>query len=103
MNDPQVTADIKRYVKLSKDYKDLQPIVEATKKYKRLLDCIAGSKDLRASEKDKKMRELAKEELYKPQNGMCIIFIRNVHVWESETYIDEKTKCTVWATHPRTY
>ena len=29
MNDPQVTADMKRYVKLSKDYKDLQPVVKA--------------------------------------------------------------------------
>ena len=27
MNDPQVTADMKRYVKLSKDYKDLQHMI----------------------------------------------------------------------------
>ncbi|MDY5969991.1 MAG: PCRF domain-containing protein, partial [Bacteroidales bacterium] len=63
MNDPQVTADMKRYVKLSKDYKDLQPIVEATQKYKRLLDDIAGSKELLASEKDEELRDLAKIEL----------------------------------------
>ena len=42
MNDPQVTSDMKRYVKLSKDYKDLQPIVEAYHKYKALLDTLAG-------------------------------------------------------------
>ncbi len=36
MNDPAVMSDMKRYVKLSKDYKDLTPIVEAYKKYKRI-------------------------------------------------------------------
>lgn len=63
MNDPQVTADMKRFVKLSKDYKDLQPVVDAYREYKRLLDDIAGSKDLLSTEKDEEMRELAKEEL----------------------------------------
>lgn len=63
MNDPQVTADMKRFVKLSKDYKDLQPVVDAYYEYKRLLDDIAGSKDLLTTEKDEEMRELAKEEL----------------------------------------
>ncbi len=63
MNDPQVTADMKRYVKLSKDYKDLQPIVDAYQRYKSLLDNIEGSKELLNTEKDEEMRELAKEDL----------------------------------------
>jgi peptide chain release factor 1 len=63
MNDPQITADMKRYVKLSKDYKDLQPVVNAYHQYKALLDTIAGSKELLTTEKDEEMRELAKEEL----------------------------------------
>lgn len=63
MNDQQVTADIKRFVKLSKDYKDLQPVVDAYHAYKRLLDDIAGIKEMLATEKDEAMRELAKEEL----------------------------------------
>ena len=33
MNDPAVTGDMKRYVKLSKDYKDLQPLVKAYHDY----------------------------------------------------------------------
>ena len=41
MNDPQVTGDMKRFVKLSKDYKDLQPVVKAYHDYKGLLDTIA--------------------------------------------------------------
>ena len=46
MNDPQITADMKRYVKLSKDYKDLQPVVKAYHDYKALLDNIAECKEL---------------------------------------------------------
>ena len=63
MNDPQITADMKRFVKLSKDYKDLQPVIKAYHEYKSLLDDIAGCKELLASEKDEEMREMAKEEL----------------------------------------
>ena len=63
MNDPQVTADMKRYVKLSKDYKDLQPVVKAYHEYKGLLDTIAECKELLEGEKDPELREMAKEEL----------------------------------------
>lgn len=63
MNDPQITADMKRYVKLSKDYKDLQPVVKAYHDYKNLLDTLAECKDLLANEKDDELREMAKEEL----------------------------------------
>ena len=63
MNDPQITADMKRFVKLSKDYKDLQPVVKAYHDYKNLLDSIAECKELLANEKDEELREMAKEEL----------------------------------------
>ena len=63
MNDPQITADMKRYVKLSKDYKDLQPVVKAYHEYKTLLDTIAECKELLSTEKDDELREMAKEEL----------------------------------------
>lgn len=63
MNDPLITSDIKRFVKISKDYKDLQPIVKAYHDYKALLDSIAECKSLLASEKDEELREMAKAEL----------------------------------------
>ena len=63
MNDPQITADMKRYVKLSKDYKDLQPVVKAYHDYKALLDNIAECKELLSTEKDEELREMAKQEL----------------------------------------
>ena len=67
MNDPQVTADMKRYVKLSKDYKDLQPVVKAYHEYKALLDTINECKELLESEKDPELREMAKDELVAAQ------------------------------------
>ena len=63
MNDPDITSDMKRYVKLSKDYKDLQPVVKAYHDYKALLDTIAECKELLSNEKDEELREMAKEEL----------------------------------------
>ena len=63
MNDPSITSDMKRYVKLSKDYKDLQPVVKAYHDYKSLLDTIAECKELLSTEKDEELREMAKEEL----------------------------------------
>ncbi len=38
MNDPEVMNDMKHYVKISKDYKDLQPIIAAYKEYKNVLE-----------------------------------------------------------------
>lgn len=63
ITDPDVIADMKKYVKLNKEYKELEPIVTAAKEYKDILSNIKSSKELLASEKDEEMREMAKEEL----------------------------------------
>ena len=63
ISDPNVLADQQRYVKLTKEYKDLQNIVKARKEY---IDCLTGlqeAKDILAAESDPDMRELAKEEM----------------------------------------
>ena len=63
MNDPGVVSDMKKFIKLSKDYKDLQPIVDAYKEYKNVLDNIDSTKELLKTEKDDEFREMAKAEL----------------------------------------
>ncbi|PCJ84095.1 MAG: peptide chain release factor 1 [Flavobacteriales bacterium] len=63
ITDPEVIADMKRYVRLSKEYKDLGPIVEMHKQYKNVLDNIKSSKEILATEKDEEFREMAKGEL----------------------------------------
>ena len=60
---PDVMSDMKKYVKLNKEYKDLQPIVEAYEKYRITLSNIENTKELLATEKDEEMREMAKAEL----------------------------------------
>jgi peptide chain release factor 1 len=58
-----VLSDMDRYVKLSREYKDLQPIIESYEKYKLALENISSTKELLSTEKDEEMREMAKAEL----------------------------------------
>jgi len=58
-----IMTDMKKYVKLNKEYKDLQPVIEAYEKYKLALLNITSAKNLLATEKDEEMREMAKAEI----------------------------------------
>jgi peptide chain release factor 1 len=60
---PDILSDMKRYVKLNKEYKDLVPIIASYEKYKLALSNIASAKELLATEKDEEMREMAKAEV----------------------------------------
>ena len=64
MNNPALMADMKAFVKLSKDYKDLQPIIVAYKEYQSVLSNITGAKEILNKEKDEEFRAMAKEELH---------------------------------------
>ncbi len=63
LNDPEIIGDMKRFVKINKDYKDLEPIVVAFKEYKNLLANIEEAREILKNEKDEDMREMAQEEL----------------------------------------
>ncbi len=63
MNDPDVMSDVKRFVKLNKDYRELEPIVNTYKEYKSIISNIEGAKEVLETEKDPEFREMAKEEL----------------------------------------
>jgi len=63
MNEPDVVSDMKRYIRLNKDYKELEPVIEAYKKYKLILENITSSKVVLATEKDDEMRQMAKDEI----------------------------------------
>ncbi len=62
MNDPSVMSDMKNYIKLNKDYKELQPIMEAFEVYKNILSNIDHAKEIIHNEKDEEFRSMAKEE-----------------------------------------
>lgn len=61
--DPDIISDMDRYVKLSKEYRDLEEIVAAYKEYKNIFDNLNSSKELLDSETDPEMREMAKMEI----------------------------------------
>jgi peptide chain release factor 1 len=61
--DPDIISDMDRYVKLNKEYRDLEEIVAVYHAYKNVLDNISSSKELLAIESDPEMREMAKMEI----------------------------------------
>jgi len=63
LSDPGVMSDMKRYVSLNKEYRELEPIVEAGEKYRQMIIDLEAAKDMLQVEKDEEMREMAKEEI----------------------------------------
>ena len=63
ITDPAVIADQKRYVKLTKEYKELDDLMKARKEYMQLLGNIEEARNILANESDADMREMAKEEM----------------------------------------
>ena len=63
LTDPTVMADMKKYVKLNKDYKDLEPIVETYNQYVSLIANLASAKEILSNEKDDEFKNMAKEEI----------------------------------------
>jgi peptide chain release factor 1 len=61
--DPSVMADMKKYSKLSKEFKDLEKVTAQYKAYKNLLGNIENAREILETEKDPEFRELAKAEL----------------------------------------
>tara|TARA_B100001248_G_scaffold262704_1_gene261214 strand:+ start:11131 stop:12207 length:1077 start_codon:yes stop_codon:yes gene_type:complete len=58
-----VMNDMKLYVKLSKEYKELEPIIKVYKTYKDLLSNIEDAKQILSDSNDPEMKELAKIDL----------------------------------------
>lgn len=63
ITDPEVIADQQRFVKLTKEYKDLSDIMDARKRYINCLESIKEAKDILANESDAEMKEMAREQL----------------------------------------
>ena len=70
ITDPAVIADQKRYVKLTKEYKDLDDLMKARKEYIQLLGNIEEAKNILSNESDADMREMAKEEMDNSQERL---------------------------------
>ncbi|HUS87601.1 MAG TPA: peptide chain release factor 1 [Bacteroidales bacterium] len=58
-----IMADMKRYVKLNKEYRELEPIVAAYNEYRNIISNIQSARDILGNERDEELREMAKLEL----------------------------------------
>ncbi|MCK9304857.1 MAG: peptide chain release factor 1 [Bacteroidales bacterium] len=63
ISEPSVMSDMKRYVSLNKEYRELGPIIEAGERYRTMVNDYDGAKDILQNEKDEELREMAKEEI----------------------------------------
>lgn len=61
--DPEVISDQKQWMKLSKEYSDITPVVEKYREYKGVIEGIQESKEIIAEGGDDELVEMAKMEL----------------------------------------
>ena len=63
--DPKIMADMKRYIRLNKEYKELHPLIDVYTEYKNTLNNIESARNILATDKDDELKEMAKAELEK--------------------------------------
>lgn len=63
ITDPDIISDMPRYVKLNKEYKNLEILDNTYKVYNDLLSNITSAKELLVEETDPEMRDMAKMEI----------------------------------------
>lgn len=63
LSDSGVMSDMKKYIQLNREYKELEPIVAAGDRYIKMVGDLEGAKEILSKEKDEDLRELAKEEI----------------------------------------
>ncbi|MEG1580553.1 MAG: peptide chain release factor 1 [Bacteroidaceae bacterium] len=63
ITDPSVIGDQQRYVRLTKEYKDLEKLMTARKEYENLLNNLEESKQILLNESDSELKDMAREEV----------------------------------------
>lgn len=62
LSDPEVVSDMKKFSKLNKEYKSMEPIVAAYDKYAGILEAIENAQEM-VNDPDPEMQGMAREEL----------------------------------------
>ena len=63
LTDPEVIADVKQFIQFNKEYRELEPIIEASERYRTAIANLAEAKDILANDKDEETREMARGEI----------------------------------------
>ncbi|MDE3255544.1 MAG: peptide chain release factor 1 [Bacteroidota bacterium] len=69
LTNPEIVSDNKKFSQTSKEYKKLEKIVDAYKRYRACIEGIAFGKEVLETETDADLREMAKEELELQNNA----------------------------------
>jgi peptide chain release factor 1 len=73
ITDPESIGDMKRFVKLNKEYRDLEKIAEVRNRYHQLLTGIEEAKQILENESDAELREIARDEWNESAQRLPII------------------------------
>lgn len=63
LTDPAVIADQQRYVRLNREYHELERVLQATDKYKKTIRNLEDARQVYFNEQDPELREMAKAEI----------------------------------------
>jgi len=63
LSDPELVKDMSKFKRMNKDYKDMQPVVEAFNRYQLVLSNIDDSYRILNTEIDQDLKDMAKEEM----------------------------------------
>lgn len=63
LSDPAVISDMKKYIQLNREYKELDPVIAAGNEYRKMVEEYEMAKEILAVEKDEDLREMAKMEI----------------------------------------
>lgn len=67
LTNPEIVSDNKRFSQTSKEYRKLEKIVDAYKKYRSCLESIEFAREVLTSESDADLRDMAKDDLDKQE------------------------------------
>ncbi len=63
ITDPSVISDMSRYIKLNREYHDLEPVISARREYIFNLKSISDAQQMLAEEHDADIRQMARDEI----------------------------------------
>ena len=63
ITEPDAMNDMKRYVRLNKEYRDLEPLLKVYGEYRNVISNLDEARQILQNEKDEELREMAAEEV----------------------------------------
>lgn len=60
---PEIVSDMKRYIKLNREYRQLEPIIEAYNEYRNIVSNLESAREILSVEKDPELKEMALAEI----------------------------------------